>query len=80
MAPTIFFHIFRIFFLNNFIKNPQTRNARAFLPLNISDVGSVAVFATRPTYVPLFMTLKILQCSCRAVPDAAGEYKRKNMT
>ena len=36
-----FFHIFRIYFLNDFIKNPQTRNARAFLPLNISAVGSV---------------------------------------
>ena len=36
-----FFHIFRIFILNEFIKNPQTRNARAFLPLNISPVGSV---------------------------------------
>ena len=28
--------------MNDFIKNPQTRNARAFLPLNISAVGSVA--------------------------------------
>ena len=27
--------------MNDFIKNPQTRNARAFLPLNISPVGSV---------------------------------------
>ena len=27
--------------MNDFIKNPQTRNARAFLPLNISAVGSV---------------------------------------
>ena len=27
--------------MNDFIKNPQTRNARAFLPLNISVVGSV---------------------------------------
>ena len=36
-----FFHIFRIFFLNDFIKNPQTKNARTFLPLNISAVGSV---------------------------------------
>ena len=26
-------------------KNPQTRNARAFLPLNISPVGSVSYFA-----------------------------------
>ena len=25
----------------DFIKNPQTRNARAFLPFNISAVGSV---------------------------------------
>ena len=30
-----------LFFLNYFIKNPQTRNAQAFLPLNISVVGSV---------------------------------------
>ena len=29
------------FVLKDFIKNPQTRNARAFLPLNISAVGSV---------------------------------------
>ena len=36
------FHIFRMFFLNDFIKNPQTRNARAFLPLNNSAVGSVS--------------------------------------
>ena len=28
--------------MNDFIKNPQTRNARAFLPLNISAVGSVS--------------------------------------
>ena len=28
-------------FLNDFIKNPQTRDARTFLPLNISAVGSV---------------------------------------
>ena len=27
--------------MNDFIKNPQTRNALAFLPLNISAVGSV---------------------------------------
>ena len=27
--------------MNDFIKNPQTRNACAFLPLNISAVGSV---------------------------------------
>ena len=39
--PWFFFNIFRIFFLKNFIKNPQTRNALAFLPLNISAVGSV---------------------------------------
>jgi hypothetical protein len=38
-----FFHIFRIFFKNNFIKNPQTTNARTFLPLNISAVGSVTI-------------------------------------
>ena len=36
-----FFHIFRILLLNDFIKNPQTRNTHAFLPLNISPVGSV---------------------------------------
>ena len=41
MAPTIF-SCFQDTFLNDFIKNPQTRNARAFLPLNISAVGSVA--------------------------------------
>ena len=40
-APTIFFIFSEYFFLNYFIKSPQTRNARAFLPLNISAVGSV---------------------------------------
>ena len=40
-APTIFF-IFSGFFLYDFIKNPQSRNAHTFLPLNISPVGSVA--------------------------------------
>ena len=39
-----FFSYFQdIFFLNDFIKKPQTRNARVFLPLNISAVGSVVV-------------------------------------
>ena len=41
MAPTIFFTFSGSLFLNDFIKNPQTRNARPFLPLNISAVGSV---------------------------------------
>ena len=36
-----FFSYFQDIFLNDFIKNPQTRNACAFLPLNISAVGSV---------------------------------------
>ena len=40
-APTIFSYIQDTFFLNDFIKNPQTTNAGAFLPLNISAVGSV---------------------------------------
>ena len=40
MAPTIFSY-FQVIFLNDFIKNPQTRNVRSFLPLNISAVGSV---------------------------------------
>ena len=39
-APTIFSY-FQDIFLNGFIKNPQTRKASAFLPLNISAVGSV---------------------------------------
>ena len=33
---TLFFSYFQ-----DFIKDPQTRNARAFLPLNISVVGSL---------------------------------------
>ena len=41
MAPTIFLIFSEYFFLDDFIKNPQTRNARSFLPLNISAVGSV---------------------------------------
>ena len=40
-ATTIFFTFSGQFFLNDFIKNPQTRNTHAFLPLNISPVGSV---------------------------------------
>ena len=36
----LYVHVYRIF-LNDFIKNPQTRNACTFLPLNISSVGSV---------------------------------------
>ena len=43
-TPKIFY-IFRILFLYDFIKNPQTRNARTFLPLNISSVGSVFLFS-----------------------------------
>ena len=55
-----FSHIFRIFFLKDFIKNLQTRNARAFLPLNISTVmysslhfycSKVSIFLT--TYPPV---------------------------
>ena len=38
-----FFSYFQDIFLNDFIKNPQTRNVRAFLPLNISAVGSVFI-------------------------------------
>ena len=38
-APTIFFLYFQDIFLIDFIKNPQTRNAQAFLPLDISTVG-----------------------------------------
>jgi hypothetical protein len=41
MAPTSFFY-FQDIFLNDFIKNKKTRNTRAFLPLNISAVGSVS--------------------------------------
>ena len=41
------FHIFRIF---PFIKNPQTRYACAFLPLNISAVGSVVTHVCPTTY------------------------------
>ena len=44
MAPMIFFSYFQDIFLNDFIKKPQTRNAREFLPLNISAVGSVYVY------------------------------------
>ena len=35
--------------MNDFIKNPQTRNARACLPLNISDVVSV-IYKTKASY------------------------------
>ena len=43
MAFMIFF-IFSGFFLNDFIKNPQTRSAPACLSLNISAIGSVQYF------------------------------------
>ena len=36
-----FFSHFQDIFLNDFLKNLQTRNARTFLPLNIPAVGSV---------------------------------------
>ena len=42
MAPMIFF-IFSGYFFEDLIKNPQTRNARAFLPLKISAVGNVGL-------------------------------------
>ena len=38
-APMIFFISSGYIFLNDFIKNPQTRNAHAILPINISAVG-----------------------------------------
>ena len=41
-----FFSYFQDIFLNDFIKNQQTRNARAFLLLNISAVGSVMAVGT----------------------------------
>ena len=44
-APMIFIHIFRTSSLNDFIKGPQTKYACAFLPLNISAVGSVFFYA-----------------------------------
>ena len=40
-APTIFSYFQDGFFLNDFIKNPKTRNAHAFLPLSISALDSV---------------------------------------
>ena len=39
-----FFSYFQYIFLDNFIKNPQTRNAHTVLPLNISAVGSVTLY------------------------------------
>ena len=42
MAPTVFFILSGHFFLNDFFKNPQTKNARTFLPLDISAVFSVS--------------------------------------
>ena len=64
VAPTVLGYIF----LNYFIKNPQTRNARAFLPLNISIVGSV--YSTE--YKSLF------QISSRAQVGAFRTYRRKS--
>jgi hypothetical protein len=42
MAPTIFFQIFRIYFFNYFIKNPQTTIALTFLTYVISATGGVS--------------------------------------
>ena len=52
-APTIFFIFSAYLFLNNFIKNPQTRNACEFLTLDISPVGSVHSY-TKPA--PLLLS------------------------
>ena len=40
-APTIFFQTFSTYFLNHFIKNPQTTNTLPFLTHNISAIGGV---------------------------------------
>ena len=58
-APTI--HIFRIFLLCNFIKNPQTRISRTFLPLNISAIGSVCCLKIGPSWFIGFNCLKKVQ-------------------
>ena len=41
MAPTFLFRIFRIFYSNYFIKNPQTTIALTFLTHIISAIGGV---------------------------------------
>ena len=69
-APTIFFHIFRIFLKNYFIKNPQTTNARTFLPLNISAVGSVEYFPVLP-----FSDKKSLEFPCFQVCTQTVNFK-----
>ena len=40
-APTFCFQIFRTYFFNHFIKNPQTTIALTFLTHIISDIGGV---------------------------------------
>ena len=65
-APTIFFIFSGYFFLNDFIKNPQTRNARAFLPLIISAVGSVNMIWS---FLVLRSNIWILStCRCNGLP------------
>ena len=58
MAPTIFSIFSGYNFLNDFIKNPQTRNARTFLTLNISAVGSVSRLTMNKTLL-ITLNLKI---------------------
>ena len=57
-APTIFFHIFKNC-LNDFFKNPQTRNARIFLPLNISAVGCVYQLCSK--YSPCLVWFQLVR-------------------
>ena len=47
MAPTIFFHIFSIYFFNYLVKNQQTTNAPIFLTHNISAIGGVFMVALK---------------------------------
>ena len=63
-SQDFFFHIFRIFFfLKDFIKNPQNRNARAFLPLNISAVAVCVASNCKITEPLTFLTSVPLSCA-----------------
>ena len=68
--PQFFSYFQEIFFLNDFIKNPQTRNARAFLPLNISAVSSVSRSVSTAYTVKQSITYVVLGLLCSTVHTA----------
>ena len=54
--------------MNEFIKNPQTKNMRAFLPLIISAVGSVY-------FMQLEKRINVTQIFANCISDSLGKFK-----